>query len=72
MDPLSARTSAYTSTTLNNSVDLTDTPHDAQGQQSGMRFQARDDVVLLRELVAVERALSFISDSLIPSFGLPL
>ena len=72
MDPLSASTSASTSTTLNNLVDLMDTPHDTQGKQCGMRFQARDDVLLLRELAAVERALSFVSDSLIPSFGLPL
>ena len=54
MDPLSTSIPASTSTTLNNSVDLTDTPHDAQRKQSQMRFQARDDVSLLRELAAVE------------------
>ena len=72
MDPLSASTSTSTSTTINNAVDHTDTPHHTQGKQSRMRFQARDDVLLLRELAAVESPFSFVSDSLIPSFGLPL
>ena len=54
MDSVSASASVSTSTTLNNSVDLTDTPSSAQGKQSRVRFQARDDVLLLRELAAVE------------------
>ena len=55
MDPLSTSISASTSTTKNNSVDLTDTPSSAQEKQSRVRFHARDDVLFLRELAAVER-----------------
>ena len=52
MDPVSV-TSSSPSTSLNNSVDLTSLS--AQGKQSRVRFQARDDVLLLRELAAVEQ-----------------
>ena len=53
MDPVSASTSSSSSTILNNSVDLT--PSSAQGKQSRVQFQTRDDVLLLRELTAVEQ-----------------
>ena len=53
MEPVSASTSSSSSTSPNNSVDLT--PSSAQGKQSRVRFQARDDVLLLRELAAVEQ-----------------
>ena len=53
MEPVSASTSSSSSTSPNNSVDLT--PSSAQGKQSRVQFQARDVVLLLRELAAVEQ-----------------